>query len=57
VDALDDIRAVEDERLMALALQAAVVLLGQVELLERRAHAAVVDDNALAYGFEVVAHA
>ena len=55
VDALDHVRAVQDERLVALALQAAVVLLGQVELLERRAHAAVEDDDPAADGFDVVA--
>jgi len=56
VDALDDVGAVEHERLVALALETAVVLLREVELLERRAHAAVVDDNTLAYGFQVVPH-
>ena len=45
VHALDHVGAVEHERLVALALQAAVVLAGQLELLERRAHAAVVDDE------------
>ena len=50
VDALDDVGAVQDERLVALALQAPVVLLRQVELLEGRAHAAVVDDDALSNG-------
>ena len=49
VDALDHVGAVEHQRLVALALQAAVVLLGQVELLQGRAHAAVEDDDALAY--------
>ena len=39
---------------MALALKPAVVLLGQVELLERRAHAAVEDDDALARGGDEV---
>ena len=39
--------APEDERLVALARQPAVVLGGQVELLERGAHAAVEDDDAL----------
>ena len=41
---------------MALALQPAVVVRRQVELLERRAHAAVEDDDALADGGQVVAH-
>ena len=56
VDALDDVGAVEHERLVALALQAAVVLLREVELLQRGAHAAVEDDDALADGVEVVPH-
>jgi hypothetical protein len=55
VDALDHVRAVEDERLVALALEPAVVLLGQVELLQGGAHAAVEDDNAAADGVDVVA--
>src|SRR5262249_29172933 len=41
VDALDDVGTIEDERLMALALEATVVLLAELELLERCAHAAV----------------
>ena len=45
VDALDHVRAVQHERLVALALEPAVVLLRQVELLESRAHAAVEDDD------------
>ena len=56
VDALDHVGAVEDERLVALALEAAVVLLGQVELLEGRAHAAVEDDDLSADGVEEIAH-
>ena len=44
--ALDHVGPVEHERLVALALQTAVVLRRQVELLERRAHAAVIDDDA-----------
>ena len=40
---------------MALAREAAVVLGGQLELLERRAHAAVVDDDAAADRFSVIA--
>jgi hypothetical protein len=55
VHALDHVRAVQDECLVALAGQAAVVLGRQLELLERRAHAAVVDDNALGDGLQVVA--
>ena len=54
--ALDHVGAVEDQRLVALALQAPVVLLGEVELLEGGAHAAVEDDDALACGGQVVAH-
>ena len=46
MDALDHVGPVEHERLVALALQAAVVLLGQIELLQGRAHAAVEDDDA-----------
>ena len=49
VHALDHVGPVEHERLVALALQAAVVLGRQVELLERRAHAAVIDDDAVFY--------
>jgi hypothetical protein len=48
VDALDHVGAVEDQRLVALALEPAVVLAGELELLQGRAHAAVVDDHALA---------
>ena len=55
VDALDHVGPVEDERLVALALQTAVVLLRQVELLEGRAHAAVEDDDTLAHRPQVVA--
>ena len=54
VNRLDDVRAVEDQRLMALALEPAVVLGGEVELLQGRAHPAVEDDDALAgCGYEV----
>ncbi len=55
VHALDHVRAVEHECLVALAREAAVVLAGQVELLERGAHAAVEHDDALARGLDVVA--
>ena len=51
VDALDHVGAVEHQRLVALALQPAVVLLGEVELLEGGAHAAVEDDDALTCGW------
>ncbi len=50
VDALDHIGPVEHERLVALALQAAVVLTRQVELFEGRAHTAVEDDDPLPHG-------
>ncbi len=56
VDAFDDVGTVEHERLVALAGEPAVVLLSQVELLKRRAHPAIEDDDALADGIEVVAH-
>ena len=56
VDALDDVGPVQDQRLVALALQAAVVLGGEVELLQGRAHAAVEDDDTAADCLEVVAH-
>ena len=56
VDALDDVRAVEDEGLVRTPGQLVVVLQREVELLERRAHAAVEDDDALAGGLEVVTH-
>ena len=57
VQRLDDVGAVQDQRLVALALQPAVVGRRQVVLLERRAHRAVEDDDALARGGQVVAHA
>ena len=56
VQRLDDIGAVQDQGLVALALQPAVVGRRQVVLLERRAHRAVEDDDALARGGQVVAH-
>jgi hypothetical protein len=56
VQRLDDVGAVQDQRLVALALQAAVVRGRQVVLLERRSHRAVEDDDALAQGGQVVAH-
>ena len=45
------------ERLVALALQPAVVLGGEVELLQGRAHAAVEHDDALADRVQVVTFA
>ena len=55
VDALDHVGTVEDQRLVAFAEQAAVVGLGEVELLQGRAHAAVEDDDALVDRLYVVA--
>jgi hypothetical protein len=54
VDPFDHVGAVEHERLVALALEPAVVLPGQVELLERGAHAAVEDDDPPPDRVEVV---
>jgi hypothetical protein len=56
VHALDDVGPVEDERLVAAAREAVVLLQRQVELLERRAHAAVEDDDAVPDGGKVVTH-
>ena len=56
VHALDDVGAVEHERLVRPARKLVVVLEREVELLERGAHAAVEDDDALAGGCQVVAH-
>ena len=44
------------ERLVAAARQAVVLLEAQLELLERRAHAAVEDEDAVADRGEEVAH-
>ena len=55
VDACDDVGAMQDQRLVALALEPAVVLAGELEPLQGRAHAAVEDDDALARGGEDVA--
>jgi hypothetical protein len=44
----------QDQRLVALAREAAVVGLREVELLQGRAHAAVIDDDALANRPQVV---
>jgi hypothetical protein len=41
---------------VSLPLQAAVILLVEVELLERRAHAAVEEDDAGVDGIDEVAH-
>ncbi len=52
----DHVGAVQDERLVALAGQPAVVGLGEVELLERGAHAAVEHDDPFTNGLGVVPH-
>ena len=54
VDPLDDVGPVEHERLVALTGQPAVVVAGELDLLQRRTHAAVENDHALAYGCEEV---
>ena len=56
VDALDDVGAVEHERLVAAAGEAVVALEVEVELLEGGAHAAVEDDHAVTGGGEEVTH-
>ena len=56
VQVADHVGAVEHERLVRAAGELVVVLEREVELLERRAHAAVEDDDALAGGGQVVAH-
>ena len=48
VDALDHVGAVQDQRLVALAREPAVILAGELEALQGRAHPAVEDDDALA---------
>ena len=56
VHALDDVGAVEHERLVAAPGQPVVVLEREVELLEGRAHAAVEDDDVVAHGGEEITH-
>ena len=56
VEVRDDVGAVEHERLVGAPGQLVVVLEREVELLERGAHAAVEDDDAVAGGGQVVAH-
>ena len=56
VEVLDDVGAVEDERLVGAAGKLVVALEREVELLERGAHAAVEDDDAVTGGGEVVTH-
>jgi hypothetical protein len=53
VHTADHVRAVEDERLVTLAGESAVVLGRQVELLERGAHAAIEDHDPASYGISV----
>ena len=56
VHALDDVGAVEHERLVAAAREPVVLLEREVELLERGAHPAVEDDDVVAHGGEEVTH-
>ena len=56
VDALDDVGAVEHERLVAAPGELVVALERQVELLERGAHAAVEDDDPVTRGRKEIAH-
>ena len=56
VHALDDVGAVEHERLVAAPGEPVVLLEREVELLERGAHPAVEDDDAVAHGGEEVTH-
>ena len=56
VDAFDHVGSVQDERLVAAAGEPVVVLEAQIELLERRPHAAVEDDDAIACRGKIVAH-
>jgi hypothetical protein len=55
MDPLDHVGAVQHQRLVALALEAAVVLGAEIELLQGRAHAAVEDDDPLPGRGQVVA--
>ena len=56
VQLLDDVGAVEHQRLVAAPGQLVVVLEREVVLLERGAHRAVEDDHAVAGGCQEVAH-
>ena len=56
MDALDHVGAVQHQRLVAAPRQLVVALEAQVELLERGAHAAVVDEHALARGAQKISH-
>ena len=54
MDAPDHVGPVQDERLVALALEPAVILLREVELLQGRAHPAVEDDDSITgRGYEI----
>jgi hypothetical protein len=55
VDALDRVGPVEHQGLVALALEATIVLGNEIELLQGRAHAAVEDDDALSHRGHVFA--
>ena len=57
VHTLDHVRAVEHERFVAAARQPVVALQAEVELLQRRAHAAVVHERALACRRNEIPHA
>ena len=50
VDALDHVGPVQHQRLVAATGKPVVVLEAEIELLERRAHAAVEDDDAVSRG-------
>ncbi len=56
VDALDDVGAIEHERLVAAAGKLVVLLEREVELLERGAHPAVEDDDVVTDDGEEVTH-
>jgi hypothetical protein len=56
VEVLDDVGAVQDQRLVGAAGQLVVVLEREIELLERRAHAPVEHHDAFAGGGQVIAH-
>jgi len=56
VDALDDVRPVEHERLVAAAGELVVALEVEVELLEGGTHAAVEDDHAVTGCGEEITH-
>jgi hypothetical protein len=55
MNTLDHVGPIQHQHLVTLAGQPAIVLSGQLKLLQRRAHAAVEDDNALLRSSYVVA--